>query len=244
MYHDTFEHPASKNNMPTKRRATSELSSPPTKRERPTPDKNKSKVSTPDSERPDTISAERRTALLDQYPSLLPAKLTDLDEQRYTTIPASIAKRASSSHGAHITEDELVTLVEWKLRHGTFRPALLGMAKQHPPALIVATTTEAFALLPADAGGALKALTALKGIGPATASLVLSCANDTTPFFSDELFRWVMWDEPGGGGWARKIKYTEKEYTAFVEKVGAILEKQQGVTSRELEKIAWVLARE
>lgn len=165
--------------------------------------------------------------------------------------------------GMHLTKAELVSLVEWKLKHGTFRPALLGMARAHPAEFVISTTTEAFALLSRDTPdkesentmAAFKIITRLKGIGPATASLLLSCADPTVPFFSDELFRWAMWDAPTPGsrqgqggkgeGWGRGIKYTEKEYKLLLERVrGALQSRQDGLTAMDLEKVAYVLARE
>jgi hypothetical protein len=92
---------------------------------------------------------------------------------------------------------------------------------------------------------ALKTLTTLKGIGPATASLLLSVASpDTIPFFSDEVFRWCMWDEPGSpSGWQRKIKYNVKEYEILVSKVEEV-RKRLGVRALDVERVAWVLGRE
>lgn len=106
------------------------------------------------------------------------------------------------------------------------------------------TTTSAFKLLP-DASKALKTLISLKGIGPATASLLLSvAAPDTVPFFSDELFRWCAWDEPGSpDGWQRKIKYNAKEYEFVLEKVNALV-KRLDVRAVDAEKVAWVLGKE
>jgi hypothetical protein len=94
---------------------------------------------------------------------------------------------------------------------------------------------------------ALKKLTELKGIGPATASLLLSVGKpDEVPFFSDELFRWCVWDEEGSpGGWQRKIKYNVKEYEQLVEGVRALRERLGGkVIAVDVEKVAWVLGRE
>jgi hypothetical protein len=85
----------------------------------------------------------------------------------------------------------------------------------------------------------------LKGVGPATASLLLSIAkSDSIPFFSDELFRWCVWDEPGSpGGWQRKIKYNVKEYGMVVSKVDELMERL-GVRATEVERVAWVLGKE
>ena len=92
---------------------------------------------------------------------------------------------------------------------------------------------------------ALKVLTELKGIGPATASLLLSVMRpETVPFFSDELFRWCCWDEPGSpGGWGRKIKYNMKEYEQLLGHIKALV-KRLGVRAVDVEKVAWVLGRE
>ena len=66
---------------------------------------------------------------------------------------------------------------------------------------------------------------------------------DAVAFFSDELFRWVHWEEGKGKGWDRKIGYTMKEYQSLckeVEQVRARLD----VPAVEMEKVAWVLGRE
>lgn len=72
-------------------------------------------------------------------------------------------------------------------------------------------------------------------------------APERAPFFSDEVFRWVMWEEAEvkgkGRGWGRKIGYTAKEYRAVVEGVGKVVERL-GVGAGEVERVAWVLGRE
>ena len=159
----------------------------------------------------------------------------------------------------YLTKDEVVQLVEWKLKHGTFRPALLGMARAHPPDVIEDTTRRAFSELhhadstsSTSALRALKTLCSLRGIGPATASLLLSCAAASeVPFFSDELYRWMLSDEPDTGkglGWQRKIGYTDKEYSMLLEAVQRCRRTMSGsewgkVGAMELEKVAYVLGR-
>ena len=120
----------------------------------------------------------------------------------------------------------------------------------------------------ADVAAALAHLISLKGIGPATASLILSvAAPDEVPFFSDEVFRWVMWGEKyattgaagkvgtvkttaaaavvpaGPRGWKRPIGYNAKEYGEVVERVGEVV-RRLGVRAVECERVAWVLGRE
>ena len=84
-------------------------------------------------------------------------------------------------------------------KHGTFRPALLALVRSNPSSQIESTTRRAFSTLdPISPLPALKILTELKGIGPATASLLLSVFDpEAVVFFSDEVFRWLMWEEEG-----------------------------------------------
>lgn len=92
---------------------------------------------------------------------------------------------------------------------------------------------------------ALKTLTLLHGIGPATASLLLSVYSpDQVPFFSDELFRWTHWDAPGREtGWDRRIKYNVTEYKEVLASVEALRERL-GVRAVDAERVAYVLGRE
>jgi len=62
-------------------------------------------------------------------------------------------------------------------------------------------------------------------------------------FFSDELFRWVHWEEGKGKGWDRKIGYTMKEYQSLCKEVGKVRARLD-VPAVEMEKVAWVLGRE
>lgn len=102
-----------------------------------------------------------------------------------------------------------------------------------------------------ESATALTQLCKLKGVGPATASLLLSVYDPVhAPFFSDELFRWICWDEKAG--WDRKIKYDAKEYRmlcegvqVLVERFGSRVEGADGkeVQAVELEKVAYVLGK-
>ncbi|KAL5120084.1 hypothetical protein ACEQ8H_001909 [Pleosporales sp. CAS-2024a] len=181
--------------------------------------------------------------ILSRYSATAPTKLHHLDTLRYETIPAAVAQRSPTEQ--HLTHDEAAQLVEWKLKHGTFRPKLAALVRSNPPDLIRQTTASAFQTLASDPLAALKTLTGLKGIGPATASLLLSVAAPRSiPFFSDDLFRWCVWDECGRpGGWQRKMQYSAKEYGMVLDKVGGLMERL-GVTAVDAEKVAWVLGRE
>ncbi|OCL06374.1 hypothetical protein AOQ84DRAFT_321525 [Glonium stellatum] len=184
--------------------------------------------------------------VLARYQDVVPAKLQDLDKLRFESIPQKLAQRKKGSD-VFLEKDEVENLVEWKLKHGTFRPKLFSLVSSNLAGDIRDTTASAFKQYeanrscPADAA---KILIKLKGIGPATASLLLSVYEpDAVAFFSDELFRWLSWKEGKGKGWDRKIGYTMKEYQSLcdeVEKVRARL----GVPVVEMEKVAWVLGGE
>ena len=113
--------------------------------------------------------------------------------------------------------------------------------------MVKETTRSAFALYdkdPTDPFPALKRLAELKGIGPATASLLLSLYDEeNVPFFSDELFRWACWNEREA--WARRINYDMKEYRMLWDGVKAIRDSLdlKDVKAVELEKVAFVCGK-
>ena len=93
------------------------------------------------------------------------------------------------------------------------------------------------------------ALSKLKGIGPATASLLLSSYDPVRiPFFSDEIYRYFLWEEAKLKGWDRKINYTIKEYRALFERVAALRKRLEEASGEEvsavyIEKAAYVLGK-
>ncbi|PSK34516.1 hypothetical protein B9Z65_8842 [Elsinoe australis] len=205
----------------------------------------------------DSISREDFNGLLAKYTQVIPEKLKALDQKRLHDIPRALAARRNGKgkEAPGLEKDELLALVEWKLSHGTFRPRLLSLASSNSN--IPEVTSHAFSLIPTAPIlstpilapailAALKHLTTLSGIGPATASLILSTLYpDDFPFFSDEMFRWMMWDEPakdGKKGWERKIGYTAKEYEALFGKVGEVRERL-GCGARQAECVAYVLGK-
>jgi hypothetical protein len=90
----------------------------------------------------------------------------------------------------------------------------------------------------ADVSGALNILTELKGIGPATASLLLAVHDPKrVVFFADEAFYWLC-----GNGSKVPIKYNHKEYTELNKRAQA-LAKRLGVKAVDIERVAFVLMR-
>lgn len=114
--------------------------------------------------------------------------------------------------------------------------------RSNAPSVVQNTTAKAFKLFASQGSdGVRKAvaeLSSLKGIGPATASLLLSVYEPAeVPFFGDEVFMWVVL-----GGKRGKIGYTAKEYSSFVEKVGEVTGRL-GVTAEEVEKAGFAVVR-
>jgi hypothetical protein len=89
-------------------------------------------------------------------------------------------------------------------------------------------------------------LAKLKGIGPATASLILAVYDPAGAiFFGDEVFRWLSWAEPqkGASGWGRKIAYNAGEYRTL-DRLASALIARLGVAAVDVEKVGYVLGKE
>ncbi|KAJ5359986.1 hypothetical protein N7517_009177 [Penicillium concentricum] len=152
-------------------------------------------------------------------------KFLQLDRWRYEALPKIIAERAgeggqkgSVPEGAHLLKEELIDIMDWKTKHGVSRPMLMGMVKSNQVATVTKSTSTAFAVLPdadpvvapndAFPKASLDALTApIRGVGPATASLILSIATvfgdakKQVPFYSDDVYLWLcLTDFPEGQG--------------------------------------------
>jgi len=134
-------------------------------------------------------------------------------------------------------------------KRGKSRP-LLHLIDSNPPASVVSATTEAFSILGKGVtveGGlaaAVKAASKLKGVGPATATYVLAAFKPKdVPVFSDDGYRWVMWEEGKGRGWDRVIKYTEKEYVGYFQGVDEVKERLK-VNGEDVERCGFVLGKE
>lgn len=143
-----------------------------------------------------------------------------------------------------------VVSLRGRRKYGTYRPNLLKLVASNSIDDVRDTSKSAFAIYDADNDDYAKAITTfnkLKGIGPATASLMLSCYDpEKVPFFSDELYRYLHWEEAKSKGWDRKIGYTTKEYKSLFEKTKALRERlnsesKKKVTAIDIEKAAYAL---
>lgn len=159
-------------------------------------------------------SAERWQRLREQHPELQRragvasgdaaklARLSLLDADFVKSdLPQKLLRRGGND--APLTKADLLLAVEWKLLRGKWRPALLGYARDQTDAAVGAAATKALSALrgggasassssssaPSDAQtrAALDALCALRGVGPATASIFLCAATaGEVPYMSDE----------------------------------------------------------
>lgn len=134
---------------------------------------------------------------------------------------------------------------------------MLKLVRSNDDAFIAETTRAAFSTCATgkaeEIEAAMNILIRLKGIGPASASLVLSCYDpEAVPFFSDELFWFVNEAGPfDRSGKAKKVKisYSMKEYRDLLGKVGVLRKRVknksgQGVSAIDIEKAAYVDARD
>ena len=96
---------------------------------------------------------------------------------------------------------------------------------------------------------AMKEVEKLRGVGPATATLILASLDpENVPFFSDELYRWATWTTSGGKGWEQSIAYKLKEYVALCQEVTTLkarleAESSSTVNAADIEKVAYVLGK-
>lgn len=123
-------------------------------------------------------------------------------------------------------------------RHGKFRPTLMKLVSSNEESFANDTIKEALDAYDekSDAPEAVQVLTKLKGIGPATASLLLAVHDPANViFFADEAFYWLC-----SGGKKDSIKYNAKEYKEL-DATSRKLIKRLGVKTVDIERVAYVL---
>jgi hypothetical protein len=130
------------------------------------------------------------------------------DAWLHTVLPAALLGRTPP----HLTQSELSRVMRWKLKSGKMRPNLQKFIDSLGAADVQRCSQAAFAALPLKGGEGLKAalrhLCELKGVGPATASLVLSLYQPTRcAFMSDEALLLLLGEK----------KYTERECVQLTE---------------------------
>lgn len=114
----------------------------------------------------------------------------------------------------------------------------MKLVSSNDPGFVKETVQEAsrFYWEKSDVSGALKILTKLRGIGPATASLLLAVLDpDHIIFFADEAFHWLCCD-----GKETEIKYNAKEYEALMGRTRELC-KRLNVRAVDVERVAYVM---
>ena len=165
--------------------------------------------------------------------------LAELDKWRTDELPSILRQRFEKKSNCWLTKDELILLMDWKLAKGVFRPSLPKLIKSNPPDQVEEITKAGFTMFldyikeiknaedfwkddseerrkqyKSNIRSTFKKICELKGVGPATASLILSllCKINkylVPPFFSDESFMYYVVDPVRPD---TKIKYSVKEY--------------------------------
>lgn len=181
--------------------------------------------------------------------------LLDLHSWKQSDLPQLLKKRHDEDH-AYLTKDELVLLMQWKLSVGKFRPTLPKLIDSNDSAKVEEATMDGFKyllefidknspLLPefqVVLRETLKKICVLRGVGPATASLILSLLIEITiyapPFFSDECFMYMVRDSLRPGS---PIKYNVKEYVDELIPVLYHVSERMKTPMEILQRGAWSL---
>ena len=180
------------------------------------------------------------------------------DAWRYHELPKLLRDQyTANKKGIPLNLAQLEELVQWKITHGHNRPFLPAMIRKNDAEPVKSVTAKAAKSLgiaaqplnPKETNGtsfwlvvrdAVETLGQLKGVGPATASLIASVyAPAEVPFFADELFEWLL----RAGDQQPKLKYDKKEYFDLFNAVQNLRNRlgRGNASCEQLEKAAFVL---
>lgn len=126
-------------------------------------------------------------------------------------------------------------------RHGKFRPTLMKLVSSNESSTVQTTVEEGIESYrdSSNPSTAIKSLSRLKGIGPATASLLLAVHYpEQVLFFSDEAYYWLC-----NKGQRSSLKYNMTEYERLDTAAGRLI-RRLGVSAMDVEKVAYVLFKE
>jgi len=146
-----------------------------------------------------------------------PDNIVTLDKWYQNELPKKIKSRGKDPH---LTHEELVQTIKWKLARGKFRPNLVNLVQMNTPRVVMQETKKAFRNIfkREDLQSGLTAMCNLKGVGPAMASAVLAAgAPHMAPFMADE----VLLALPE----VDCLDYTMKEYMRMTEHVNTCVER-------------------
>ncbi|KYO32487.1 uncharacterized protein LOC106737444 isoform X2 [Alligator mississippiensis] len=162
--------------------------------------------------------------------------LAGLEKWYQEELPAALAGRKEK----HLTQGEVVKLMQWKLTRGKFRPRLQQLVATNSQETVERCTRKAFQLLP-DVAAAITELSQLKAIGPATASAILAAgAPEVVAFMADEAVESI----PG----LTPIKYSLKHYICYLDRIQLCtkklneVDKEKDWTPHQVEMCLWAWA--
>ncbi|KAJ5691407.1 hypothetical protein N7488_012142 [Penicillium malachiteum] len=196
-------------------------------------------------------------------------KFLELDRWRYEDLSKKITSRKTKKENV-LSKEEAVSAMEWKITHGHSRPMLMGLIRSNAESLVSSCVSSALSALPKDSEefpqASLDALQPLRGVGPATASLILSimtgCDTRQIPFYSDDAFLWLclraypkIEDNAPGAVKVKpspvvlKVRYTLNEYRELWDASNEIQRRlnerleagREPVSQNDIEKVAYVL---
>lgn len=168
-------------------------------------------------------------------------KLVEFDEFLFNELRETIKNREDGDD--YMTLAELSKIMKWKLFRGQFRPRLQALIDSNKNKDVMECTKSAFKIIykainkeknnihdVEQLTSSIKALDKLKGVGVATASLILSIYTNIIPFMADEVMsnkypllkyfsflcvlQSLMAISPGS-----KLKYDKKTYLNYVDKL-------------------------
>ena len=148
---------------------------------------------------------------LASYPVVIRAQnvndLEELDLWHRDTLPALIASRQPP----YITLDELTQATRWKMKRGVWRQRNLLLVSRNPSETVEETSRQAFAAVP-DPRKPIAILSTLSGVGPATASAIMSAHTPAIyPFFDDLIAAQI----PGLG----HVAFTPAYYARYAQQL-------------------------
>lgn len=159
----------------------------------------------------DDSNIARWQAALGRYADVIRAqgvtRLAERDQWYRQELPSILAAREPKL----ATIDELIQVTEWKMARGVWRQRNLVLVRSNTPESVEKTSRDAFSQVP-DPIRPIAALSKLAGVGPATASALLSAATPAIyPFFDDLVAEQI----PSLG----KVDYTPKYYASYSDAI-------------------------